>query len=83
MITHDLSDMPRPVWIVYERSNGRDGDIPGYSVALESATDKNALRDYLSLRMLPGAYETIHCSSAETAMRIAQWLNRQDEDDGE
>ena len=61
----------KPRWIVYDRS----GD--SYPVALDTALDWNALRDYCARRLLPGPWETIRCSSADTAQRIADWLNGQ------
>lgn len=42
-----------------------------------AALDWNTLREYLTARLLPGPWETIHCSSRETAERIADWLNGQ------
>lgn len=59
-----------PQWIVYDRS----GD--GYPVALDSALDPNIFRDWMMQRMLPGPWETIRCSSFDTAQDIAEWLNQ-------
>ena len=60
-----------PHWMVYDRS----GDA--YPVALDSAMDWNALREYCVRRRLPGPWETIRCSSLDTALKIAEWLNQQ------
>ena len=60
-----------PNWIVYART----GD--SYPVALDTAMDWNMVRDYCVERMLPGPWETIRCSSADTAQAIADWLNEQ------
>lgn len=60
-----------PQWIVYDRCT------TGYPVALDTALDWNHMRAGLGERLLPGPWETIHCSSLETAQRIADWLNGQ------
>jgi hypothetical protein len=44
------------------------------------ALDWHTAREYCYLRMLPGPWETIRCSSLETAQRIADWLNEQARD---
>lgn len=64
----------KPRWIVYSRS----GDA--YPVALDTALDWNHARGMLAKRLLPGPWETIRCSSLETAQRIADWLNQQIDD---
>lgn len=61
----------KPHWIVYDRS----GD--SYPVALDSALDWNHVLEGFGDRLLPGPWETIRCSSFETAQRIADWLNEQ------
>lgn len=61
--------MKTPHWIVYDRCNG------GYPVALDTAMDWHTARDYCYQRLLPGPWETIYCSSYETAQRIADFLN--------
>lgn len=67
----------KPRWIVYDRS----GD--SYPVALDTALDQETARRYLSARMLPGQFETIRCSSRDTAQRIADWLNGRVDGDGD
>ena len=66
--------MKPPRWIVYDRT----GD--SYPVALDAALDWYTAREYCHMRMLPGPWETIRCSSLETAQRIADWLNEQARD---
>lgn len=51
----------------------RSGD--SYPVALDTALDWHTARTYCYNRMLPGPWETIRCSSLETAQQIADWLN--------
>jgi hypothetical protein len=65
-----------PKWIVYPR----EGD--GYPVALDTATDLNHLRETCHRRLFPGPWETIRCSSVDTAQAIADWLNQRWEEKG-
>lgn len=65
--------MNRPRWIVYDRVQD------AYPVALDTALDWNALNNMRVWRRLPGPWETIRCSSQNTAQRIADWLNAQAE----
>lgn len=65
----------RPRWVVASRQNaGVFGAC--YPVLLESTLDPN---DVLRYKRLPGPFETILCSSADTAERLAEWLNTQAE----
>ena len=61
-----------PRWTV---ARGQNAGIFGmaYPVVLDSALDPN---DVLRYRFLPGPFETILCSSVDTAQRIADWLNQ-------
>lgn len=61
----------KPRWIVYDKTQD------SYPVVL----DWNRLRDLLGWRLLPGPWETIRCSSRDTAQRIADWLNAQAEEE--
>lgn len=64
----------KPKWIVYSRS----GDA--YPVALDTALDWNHLKATCALRLMPGPWETIRCSSGVTAQQIADRLNDRWED---
>jgi hypothetical protein len=52
-------------------SGRRNDHFAGYTVTIHDALEPSQLRD----RLRPGPFELIHCSSPETAQRIADWLN--------
>lgn len=60
-----IGDAP---WVV---SGRRNAHFAGYTVTIADALEPNDLRD----RLRPGPFEIIHCSSVETACRIARWFN--------
>jgi hypothetical protein len=55
-------------WTVTGRRNEY---FAGYTVVVDEALDESLLKD----RLRPGPFEKIHCSSVDTAQRIADWLN--------
>ena len=68
--------MKTPQWVVGGGQNA-GGFGRCYPVVLEDKLDPN---DVFRFKTLPGPFETILCSSADTAQRLADWLNQQAQD---